>query len=244
MAKVRRYAYKCEHCGRDVSYGTRYRVNGILVCAKHYNQYKKYGKFLDNIPRTILDPNEIQVCGDIAYIDIYDLLGNVVTKAIIDTEDIDKVKDIKWHSTKPNGIIVTMINNRVTPLGRYILGISDTDIMVYYRDHNLLNNCKNNLIIGDQYTMHANRSSGFLKFKGVRFLENRQRWVAYIKYNQKNHHIIFTKSLDEAKFARITVENLIYGDKIEKRALPNIQEDRQKEITNIVVEKLKKKGII
>ena len=85
----------CDVCGRycDRLIGTN---NGYKVCNKHYRQYKKFGKFLDNNPRTISDRNEYHICGDITYIDLYNIKCEVVAQAIIDTEDLDKVKDIKW----------------------------------------------------------------------------------------------------------------------------------------------------
>ena len=48
----------CEVCGLVLNNGKSYRVDDLIVCMKHSNQYKKHGKFLDNFPYYICD-----VCG-------------------------------------------------------------------------------------------------------------------------------------------------------------------------------------
>lgn len=84
----------CDICGR---YCDKLICSfGKHLCNKHYGQYKRFGKFLDNNPRTIYDLNEYHICGDITYIDLYNIKCEVVAQAIIDTEDLDKVKSIKW----------------------------------------------------------------------------------------------------------------------------------------------------
>ena len=44
----------CKVCGREVHKLT------LGMCKKHYEQYHKYGKVLDNNPRTVWDDNEIR----------------------------------------------------------------------------------------------------------------------------------------------------------------------------------------
>ena len=61
--------YVCNVCGRLMS--KKISANKKVWCNKHYKQLKKYGKPIDKNPRTILDRNEINVVGDIAYINIY-----------------------------------------------------------------------------------------------------------------------------------------------------------------------------
>ena len=90
--------HKCDICGRPIK--NKIRSHGYTLCNKHYKQLKKYGKFLDNNPRTLLDKNEYHIDGDITYIDLYDNRCNVIAKAIIDTEDLNKVKYTKWKLSK------------------------------------------------------------------------------------------------------------------------------------------------
>ena len=48
--------YKCEICGRETF--KKIRLNGYTLCSKHMHQLHKYGKFLDNSPRTNYDKND------------------------------------------------------------------------------------------------------------------------------------------------------------------------------------------
>ena len=49
------------------------------------------------IKRTIYDRNEIILHEKYAEIILRDKYQNIVGKTIIDIEDVDKVKDLKWH---------------------------------------------------------------------------------------------------------------------------------------------------
>lgn len=81
---------KCEICGREV----KYTKNGM--CSKHYNQWYKYGKVLDNNPRTTHDPNEIVIYDNYAEIILYDNKSYEIARALIDLDDVEKVKKYKW----------------------------------------------------------------------------------------------------------------------------------------------------
>ena len=65
-------------------------------CKKHYLQMKRHGQILD---RTIYDPNEIIEHEDYAEIILYDKQGKETARALIDLDDVDKVKDYKWGLT-------------------------------------------------------------------------------------------------------------------------------------------------
>ena len=84
----------CEICGKESH--KKYTANHKTVCQKHLRQFRKFGKFLDNNSRTAYDKNAYRICGDVTYMDLYDKNCNVVATAILDTEDLDKVKYIKW----------------------------------------------------------------------------------------------------------------------------------------------------
>ena len=53
--------YKCDFCGRESFKKIRY--GGHTVCSKHMHQMNKYGKVLDNIPRTNNDLNDFVIKG-------------------------------------------------------------------------------------------------------------------------------------------------------------------------------------
>ena len=80
---------KCVICGRE----DRYKANGM--CTKHYDQWYKYGKVLDNNPRNQKDPNEIVIHDDYAEIILYE--GKTcyeVDRALRNLDDINVGSEI------------------------------------------------------------------------------------------------------------------------------------------------------
>ena len=68
-------------------------IKGKGYCGKHYAQIQKHGKIL---AKTRFDKNEIVIYDDYAEIILYDKKGNEKARALIDIEDVDKVKNIRW----------------------------------------------------------------------------------------------------------------------------------------------------
>ena len=56
--------YKCEVCGRESF--KKIKMGGYILCSKHMYQLHKYGKFLNNKPRTNNEKNNYKINGDIA----------------------------------------------------------------------------------------------------------------------------------------------------------------------------------
>ena len=61
--------YICEICGRESNH--KNKINGKVVCCKHYMQFKRHGKFLDSNPRSTKDLNDYIIKDDIAIFDLY-----------------------------------------------------------------------------------------------------------------------------------------------------------------------------
>ena len=96
--------YNCEICGREIF--KKNRIGGYTVCSKHMHQYYKYGKFLDNIPRTNKDLNEFRYINDkIIEFDVYYQNNTVCDSFIIDREDLNKIRYKKWRKDSNNHII-------------------------------------------------------------------------------------------------------------------------------------------
>ena len=93
----------CRVCGREIE--DKGSKKSELLCARHYRQLRTRGKFLDSSPRSAKDPNEIVIDGDSAYISLYDKLGNVVAKAIVDSDSVKFVREHKWVLSSTNGVI-------------------------------------------------------------------------------------------------------------------------------------------
>ena len=79
--------YKCEICGRKTL--KKIQLGGYILCSKHMHQLHKYGKFLDNIPRTNNDLNDyiIDKKNNITTFSLYNQKNIKNGEFIIDLED-------------------------------------------------------------------------------------------------------------------------------------------------------------
>lgn len=158
------------------------RIHGYICCDKHYKQYKKFGCILDKNPRTMADRNEIHINGDVTYIDLYDKYCNVVGQAMIDTEDLGKVRYTKWKlSGSGYAVNSPKFSGGSKHMSREILGTTE---FVDHINHNTLDNCKENLrvVTRSQNQMNVN-------YKGVSKTKDGKHY-AHIKINQKMIYII------------------------------------------------------
>ena len=74
--------------------GCENKIKSDGLCCKHYQQIQKFGK----IKRTKFDPNEIILYEDFAELILYDENGNEKVRALIDLEDVEKIKQYKWKN--------------------------------------------------------------------------------------------------------------------------------------------------
>lgn len=139
---------------------------GKGFCKKHWTQLSRYGKILK---RTKADPNEIVIKRNIAEVVLYNNKSREIARAIIDSEDVEKVSKYKWYLN--NKHVSTRIKNRGIGIQCIILGIkTDRHRMIDHKDRNPLNNRKSNLRScikkenSSNRGKHKNNTSGF---KGV-----------------------------------------------------------------------------
>lgn len=219
--------HKCEVCGR--MWRKKLKADSKIVCNKHYLQFKKFGYFKDNSPRTSRDKNEIKIDGKIAYIYLYDKQYNIIEKAIIDSEDVPRIKYIKWRMNC-NGYIINNSHKNLF-LHRLILNV---DTMVDHINGNRLDNRKENLrvVTKSQNQMNVNYLGVYQKSDG--------RWIAKIKKNQKQLHLGIFVIKDEALYARWYAEQLLFGEFAYKKEEPIIIESRKKEIQDLVKKKVQR----
>ena len=138
--------YECEICGRKVN--KKIRMGGHTLCYKHMHQLHKYGKFLDNIPRTNSDLNDYVVSDGVAYFNIYNQKNEKIAAFVIDVCDIQKVKYHKWRLS--HGHVVTGLPSKgqQRDLSHIVLDIPKDDYVVI--DHingDPLDNTRGNLRI-------------------------------------------------------------------------------------------------
>ncbi len=221
----------CDICGRHEKHIIGYY--GKKLCNKHYNQIKKYGHVLENSPRTIYDKNEIRVEGEIAYIELYDKSYNVVALAMIDAEDVDKVKYSKWR-LNCNGYVISTnkFDGKTTFLHRRIL--NNTNQFVDHINGNVLDNRKQNLrlVTKSQNQMNVN-------YKGVSKTKNDKHY-AHIKIKGKAINLGVYVDEEEALYARYFAEKLLFKEYRFPKEEPFVLTNRKKEIENYVRNRLEK----
>ena len=170
---------------------------GKGYCQKHYNQVRKYGKILT---RTRKDPNEIIV---------YDNYGKEINKALIDLDDIEKVKNYKWTF---DGRYVRKSGKE--RLHRFIMNCPK-DMVVDHINMNPLDNRKCNLRICTMQQNNFNKkeqtnnTSGRV---GVTWDKQTNKWLAQIQVDGKNIKLGRFKNKEEAIRAREEAELKYFGE--------------------------------
>ncbi len=221
----------CDICGRHEKHIIGYY--GKKLCNKHYNQIKKYGHVLENSPRTIYDKNEIRVEGEIAYIELYDKSYNVVALAMIDAEDVDKVKYSKWR-LNCNGYVISTnkFDGKTIFLHRRIL--NNTNQFVDHINGNVLDNRKQNLrlVTKSQNQMNVN-------YKGVSKTKNDKHY-AHIKIKGKAINLGVYVDEEEALYARYFAEKLLFKEYRFPKEELFVLTNRKNEIENYVRNRLEK----
>lgn len=222
--------YICSVCGR-MSF-RKIKAYGKVYCPKHYRQNKKHGHPLDCNPRTPLDRNEIRIHGNIAEMDIYDVHSNIIATTIFDAEDVPRIRYIKWKLSNSGYIMNTpKFKGANQHLSRLIM---QTDQFVDHRNHNPLDNRKENLriVTKSQNQMNSNN-------KGVNTRQD-GRFYAYIKKNQRMLNLGIYIDKEEALFARWYAEQLLFGEYAYPKEKPEILPDRESQLKQYVEKKVQR----
>lgn len=222
--------YICSVCGR-MSF-RKIKAYGKVYCPKHYRQNKKYGHPLDCNPRTPLDRNKIRIHDNIAEMDIYDMHNNIVATAVFDAEDVPHVRYTKWKLSSSGYVMNTpKFKGSTQHLSRLIMR---TDQFVDHRNHNPLDNRKENLriVTKSQNQMNSNN-------KGVNARPD-GRFYAYIKKNQHMLNLGVYIDEEEALFARWYAEQLLFGEYAYPKEKPKILPDRESQLKQYVEKKVQR----
>lgn len=215
--------YFCIVCGRKINskHSTKY-------CRKHHLQLTKYGKILDNNPRSKFDPNEFRFIGnDVVEFDTYDVNGNVAATYKIDAEDYPIISKYKWRTLKgyaSYGAKIHYLHRLIThaKIGQQI-------------DHinlDITDNRKCNLRIVNN-SLNQNNKRGYNKFgyKGIEYHKTINKWSAYIRISNKQYHSPCYQSKEEAAFARFILEQLFIKEPLMQFSIDliNTLQEQQKE---------------
>jgi len=127
-----------------------------------------------------------------AYVEVHTSRGSFT----LDRADWEKVKDWRWNLCKfrvdgPTYVTGTpRYLRKMQRLHRVILGLTPSDPAVDHIDGNPLNNRRSNLRLATVSQNNANckkRRTNKSGYKGVSFSKERQKWAAYIKYENKTY---------------------------------------------------------
>lgn len=162
-------------------------------------------------------PNRIRMVGDIAYIELTDRQGSLRTEALIDAADVAliEVSGLRWHANWDKKYKQYKVGAHVKENGkwagrvllhRFILGV-EQDVEVDHRNHNTLDNRRNNLRRATrsqnmQNRQSAQRNSG-TSIRGVSWNKRERKWKASITLNKRKLHLGTFDNLAEAEAAAV-----------------------------------------
>lgn len=175
-------------------------------CGKHYMQLRKYGRILE---RSHKDLNEIIEYEDHAEIILYNKRHEEIARALIDLDDLDKIKDLKWHLNHGYAR-----NNKIGSLHRLVMDCPD-DMVIDHINHNPLDNRKSNLRICTQQqnlmnlSKKSNNTSGTT---GVSWSKVKNKWMSIIVINGKTIFLGYFNNKEDAIESRKQAEIDYFGE--------------------------------
>jgi hypothetical protein len=201
----------CRICGISNKEGGNFYYNskhGKNICAKHYVQLERYGEILN---RTRFDENEYIIYNDYAEIICYNKNQKESVRLLIDLEDVDKCKTLKWKFYNGYGY------SKSIKIHRYLLNIQDEDIKIDHINRNKLDNRKENLRVCSQMQNLWNSSKRSDNTSGVIGVsENKKNkinpWNAELNCKNKKVLRISVKTKQEAIILRLKAELKYFGE--------------------------------
>lgn len=200
----------CPVCGKLHNYS-----NSKGYCEKHAMQLNRYGKFLDNSPRSIYDPNEYRIEGDACYISVYNKRGEKMSEeVVIDVEDMPIILKYKVYirlCTKGNiyYAFCNVARNKKVKVHRLLCPTEET---VDHINGNSLDNRKVNLRPANMSLQNLNKKDtlGIQKRIDTRNGQNKVTgYAATMGYNHKRYLSKYYKTEAEAKFYRSLLLQLL-----------------------------------
>jgi len=181
--KIREVSEKGSQVGCLVE-GCKNEHSAKGYCSKHYMHIYTYGKIKK---RVMVDPNEFIFEGDVCKIILYNKDSKQIDTAIIDAEDYDKVKDVKWHKESGRGYPSSWKKGF---LHHVIWG---KKVQLDHKDRDKMNARKNNLRLAtlkqnaQNKGVQKNNKSGYI---GIGYTKTcHKKWYAQIYYDGKNRMV-------------------------------------------------------
>ena len=165
--------------------GCSNNAHTLGYCKRHYDQMRRYGKIVNSGQRSMFDMNEIIEHDDHAEIILYDKYGNETNRTLIDLDDVDKIKNIKWCYHNGDGYVDS---TKVGSMHRFIMNCPK-DMVVDHINRDRLDNRKTNLRICTIQQNAINRglvSNNTSGFTGVSYDDHgKKKWRTIFTINGK-----------------------------------------------------------
>lgn len=137
---------------------------------------------------------------------------------LYDDEDVDFILSHTWSLSKKDiGLYAhRKCRGKTLYLSRELLGVDDPKLLVDHKNHNTLDNRKENLRVCNKRKNSENQSPQRREtsslYKGVNFFKRVKRWRAYIKVNQKQIHLGYYLTEIEAAQAYDNAAKTYFGE--------------------------------
>lgn len=194
----------CPICGREHKCTTE-------MCAKHYRQWKIYGKCLDSNPRNQYDPNEIRIKDTYGEIDTYNIDCEVNCTYKFDLEDIHFLQGKKWRTTFKRGVPYLCTGHTIY----FHKLVCQTDLSVDHINRDTTDNRKSNLRPATNTLQQVNQNvqkTNTSGFTGVFYSNRHNVWHAELSYNKKRYFGPTVETKEEAIFTRMCLEKKFLKD--------------------------------
>lgn len=238
ITKIKRV---CPQCGRVHTFASKDNY-----CEKHYYQLHRYGKFLDNNPRSIYDPNEYRIEGDITYISVYDKKGIKLDKeVIIDTKNIPLILKYKVYirlSNKGNLFYAycNVARNIKVKVHQIIYPTINT---IDHINGNTLDNRECNLREADMTKQNLNKitTKGIQKqiytYKGKHEVKG---YAATMGYKGKRYLSKYYKTEEEAMYYRYLLLQLLpFKTNYDTSFMKNLTDEQKKIVSTDFINRFK-----
>lgn len=247
---------KCDICGIYVGDHRRF-VEGKLVCNRHYQQFKQHGTFY-SVERSLTDLNDYRIDGDMVIFDVYDQQSHKVDEFIIDLDDLDLVKERKWRKSGSGYIESGGSGKESIQLHNLVMGFNKDQARTKVVDHinRIRTDCrKSNLRICTWRENTTNRSiyefnkTGFIGVAPAYRSNDKKYYRANIKKDQVFCYLLTSKNIEEAVYARLIAERLLFKEfcvdsELKEEFTKNLSNENKKRIEDVVFKKLKEKGFV
>jgi len=147
------------------------------LCIKHYKRFRTNGT-TDYIRKS--RPSKARFDNGVCYLEVYNKSGDVVCETLIDEEDYDRVKSLRFHMKK------RYVGNRGGQLHQLLFGDVPKGMTIDHKNRNRLDNRrKTNLRLAtpkqQMMNMTKTKSNTSSIYKGVSLAKYNGRWNAAIK---------------------------------------------------------------